>query len=172
MGNPHALGLGESNWRGSPQTRLTPITCAWDNNISIGKLPSALTTFRLLVRMHDHWVIAESMERGYLLKLRWQYFYIGSSIFMDNVALARMSCEHASPWMAFILIGSSSSRPRAPLIFDAAISSRVNNASSKFRDSFAGFVPEASERPSNLFSPQNHTRDRGLFLFPNQKPCE
>ena len=92
--------------------------------------------------------------------------------FMDNVVLATMSCEHASPWMAFILIGSSSSRPRAPLIFDAAISSRVNNASSKFRDSFAGFVPEASERPSNLFSPQNHTRDRGLFLFPNQKPCE
>ena len=53
---------------------------AWDTKISIGKFPSALTTFRLLVRMRDRWVIGESMERGYLTRLSRQCVYIGLSI--------------------------------------------------------------------------------------------
>ena len=86
---------------------------------------------------------------------------------------AGQSAEHRlqnSPWMPFILIGSSSSRPRAPLIFDAAISSLLNKASRRLRESLAGFEPEASARLSIFVSPQYHTRDCGFVLSPSQHP--
>lgn len=88
---------------------------------------------------------------------------------------AGQSAEHRlqnSPWMPFILIGSSSSRPRAPLIFDAAISSLLNKASRRLRESLAGFEPEASARLSIFVSPQYHTRDCGFVLSPSQHPWE
>ena len=54
--------------------------------------------------------------------------------------------DYSLPRMAFILMGLSSSRPRAPFTFDAAISSRMKSASNRFRDSLAGLDPEDSAR--------------------------
>ena len=74
--------------------------------------------------------------------------------------------------MPFILIGSSRSLPRAPLMLDAAISSLTKNASSKLSESLAGLEPDASERLSIFGLPQYQTRDRGLVLSPSQLPRE